>query len=295
VRVLKFALYALLLLMMAACASGHVFDSIDVSSKARGMGGAWTASCDDATAVSYNPALLLEVSRMSVAFTYFQPNQQSFESLAYAAFSFPVWRKQRMAVSLRHFGVDYQGQDLESESTLTFSHAFPVLKDIHSRFYVGYGINVYMLEFGRTENFDLGNENSLGLDLGLVGILRERTRLGLYIRNVNEPSVGKYREEPIPRWVSVGVSYQPYYGVITELDLRSQRGENVEVLMGMQFAVTDMLDLRFGFQTEPNTLAGGFTLKIKSFEVDYAYSSHSALPGTHHVSLRAFLGREIGR
>jgi hypothetical protein len=78
--------------------------------------------------------------------------------------------------------------------------------------------------------------------------------------------------------------------VVTELDVRTMRGENVEILVGMQFAVIEMLDVRVGFQTEPNTLTGGFTVKVRSFEVDYAYSSHSALPGTHHVALRGFLG-----
>jgi hypothetical protein len=290
VRVLRFILCPVLLFMMYAGASAYVFDSIDVSSKARGMGGAWSASGDDATALAYNPALLMEVKRMSVAVTYLQPNQQNFESLAYAAFSFPSWRKQTMAVAVRSFGVEYQGRDLENETTLTFSHAFPVLEDIHSRLYIGYCLNAYMLEFGATQTMDLGSETSFGLDIGVLGVLRERTRLGLYLRNVNEPSVGRYRSEPIPQWITAAVSYQPYYGVLTELDIRSMRGEDAEILVGMQFAVTEMLNLRVGFQTEPNTLAGGFTLKIRSFEVDYAYSSHSALPGTHHVALRGFLG-----
>lgn len=291
-RVMKFLLSPLLLLMMLTGASAYVFDSIDVSSKARGMGGAWAAGGDDATAVAYNPALLMEVERLSVAVSYLQPNQQAFESLAYAAFSFQSWRKQRMAVAVRHFGVEYMGSDLESETTLTFSHAFPVLKDIHSRLYIGYCLNAYMLEFGATQTLDLGSETTFGLDVGVLGVLRERTRLGLFLRNVNEPSVGKYRSEPIPQWITAAVSYQPYYGVVTELDVRTMRGESVEILMGMQFAVTEMLDLRVGFQTEPNTLAGGFTLKIRSFAVDYAYSSHSALPGTHHVALRGFRGGE---
>lgn len=291
-RVMKFLLSPLLLLMMLTGASAYVFDSIDVSSKARGMGGAWAAGGGDATAVAYNPALLMEVERLSIAVSYLQPNQQAFESLAYAAFSFQSWRKQRMAVAVRHFGVEYMGSDLESETTLTFSHAFPVLKDIHSRLYIGYCLNAYMLEFGATQTLDLGSETTFGLDVGVLGVLRERTRLGLFLRNVNEPSVGKYRSEPIPQWITAAVSYQPYYGVVTELDVRTMRGESVEILMGMQFAVTEMLDLRVGFQTEPNTLAGGFTLKIRSFAVDYAYSSHSALPGTHHVALRGFRGGE---
>ena len=290
-RVLKLLLCPVLLLMMLTGASAYVFDSIDVSSKARGMGGAWGAGADDATAVAYNPALLMEVDRMSVAVTYLEPNQQSFESLAYAAFSFPSWRNQRMAVAMRHFGVDYQGKDLESETTLTFSHAFTLLKDIHSQLYVGYCLNAYMLEFGATQTLDLGSESTFGLDLGLLGVLRDRTRLGLFLRNVNEPSVGRYHSEPIPQWITAAVSYQPYYGVVTELDVRTMRGAPVEILVGMQFAVTEMLDLRFGFQTEPNTLSGGFTIKISSFALDYAYSSHSALPGTHHVALRGLLGR----
>jgi hypothetical protein len=75
--------------------------------------------------------------------------------------------------------------------------------------------------------------------------------------------------------------------VITELDIRSMRGEDIEIHMGMQFNVTEFLDMRFGFQTEPNSLTGGFTIGVEPFDLDYSYSSHTVLPGTHHVSLRA--------
>jgi hypothetical protein len=75
---------------------------------------------------------------------------------------------------------------------------------------------------------------------------------------------------------------------LTELDLRGVRGEDIEVHMGMQFALTQFLDMRFGFATGPNSLSGGFTVKMKPVELDYSYSSHSVLPGTHHVSVRGF-------
>ena len=64
-RVLKFLLCPLLLFMMLTGASAYVFDSIDVSSKARGMGGAWAASGDDATAVAYNPAVKFVMEEIS--------------------------------------------------------------------------------------------------------------------------------------------------------------------------------------------------------------------------------------
>jgi hypothetical protein len=279
----------LLVLVTACCAFCYVFDSVDVSSKARGMGGAFVATADDATALFYNPACLAEAGSANIYATYFSPNSQDFDALAFLAFGFPVRKTQGIAVSYRKFGVEYKGEDLLSESTLSFGHGIQLLKDIHSSLTVGYAFNIYTLNLGRTETLDLGRETTYGLDIGFLGVLRERTRLGLFIKNVNEPKLGKDMREPLPQWISAGLAYNPYYGVITELDIRAMRGHDVEFHVGMQFLVTDFLGLRFGFETEPNSLTGGFTVKLKPFGVDYAYSSHSVLPGTHHISVRAVL------
>jgi hypothetical protein len=293
VRVNRLWLWLMMICLSAGLANAYVFDALDVSSKARGMGGAWTAGADDATAVCYNPACLAGLADANVTASYLKPNSQDFESLTFLALGTPLRFSQGVAIGYRKFGVEYGGQSLLDESTLSFAHGLTLMQDIHSSLALGYCINVYRLEFGRTENVDLGSETTFGVDLGFLGTLRERTRIGFLLKNVNEPSIGKHVEEPLPQWISAGVSYSPYYGVITELDLRGLRGEDVEVHMGMQFAVTQFLNMRFGFQTGPNSLTGGFTAKLKPVEIDYSYSSHSVLPGTHHVSVRGwYVGKQ---
>jgi hypothetical protein len=277
-----------MLCLAEGAAHAYVFDAVDVSSKARGMGGAWVAGADDATAIFYNPAALLVSGRANLSASYFRPNSQDFESLALLAVATPIGQSQGIAVSYRKFGVEYDGANLLDESTLSFAHALMLMKDIHSSIGFGWCLNAYVLEFGRTENFDLGRETAYGLDLGFMGTLRDRARIGFMLKNINEPSIGKVIKEPLPQWITAGVSYSPYYGVLTELDLRALRGEDVEAHMGMQFALTQFLDMRFGFQTGPNSLTGGFTAKVNFVEIDYSYSTHSVLPGTHHVSVRGF-------
>jgi hypothetical protein len=287
VRVMRFVVWVALVFWIAGTAHAHVFDSIDVSSKARAMGGAWVAGADDATAIFYNPACLLEAESHNLYGTFFQPNSQSFEMLGFFAYSMPVGETQRAAVSFRSFGVEYENVDLLDEYTFSLAYAVSLLKDLHSRLYLGGTANVYSLSFGSTGTVDLGQEWTYGIDVGLVGVLRDRTRIGFMVKNVNEPSVGAANREPLPQWISAGISYKPYYGVVTELDVRSLRGQDTEVHMGMQFAVTDFLDMRFGFQTEPNSLTGGFTFGVNRWNLDYAYSSHTVLPGTHHLAVRA--------
>ena len=286
-RVKWLSLWLIVLGMVAGSADAYIFDALDVSSKARGMGGAWVAGADDATAIFYNPAALLASSQANLAASYFRPNSQDFESLTSLALAGP-FRGQAFAASYRRFGVEYGGKDLLGEATWSFAHAFTLLKDIHSSLAFGYCLNLYDLDFGKTENFDLGRETTAGLDLGFMGTLRDRTRIGFLMKNVNEPSVGKVNEEPLPQWITAGVAYSPYYGVLTELDLRGLRGEDVEVHMGMQFTLAPFMEMRFGYQTGPNSLTGGFTVKARPVEIDYSYSTHSVLPGTHHVSVRGF-------
>jgi hypothetical protein len=275
------------LVLLAGVSVAYVFDSMDVSSKARGMGGAWVASVNDATAMFYNPGALARASSPDVYASYLRPNSQSFESLTFLALSIPVGQNHSIGLSYRDFGVQYRGKDLLGESTLSGAYALCVMKDIHSELYLGAGLNLYSLEFGTTGTMDLGKESTVGVDLGFLGILRQRTRLGFLMKNINEPSMGKGTREPLPQWITAGIAYEPYYGVVTELDVRSLRGEKAEIHIGMQFAVTEFMGLRFGFQTHPNSLTGGVTAGIVPVEIDYSYSSHSVLPGTHHVAVGA--------
>lgn len=286
-RVMRMLIWPALVFLILGTSQAYVFDSMDVSSKARGMGGAWVAAADDACAMFYNPACMLDADSRNLCVTFLQPNSQSFETLGFFAYSMPLGEKQSFGVSWRGFGVEYGGVNLMDEQTISVGYAISLMKDLHSSLYIGGTANVYSLRFASAGTIDLGSERTWGFDLGLLGNLRDRTRVGFFLKNINEPSLGKINREPLPQWLTAGVSYQPYYGVVTELDVRSVRGEDVEIHMGMQFAVTDFLDMRFGFQTEPNSLTGGFTVGIKRANLDYAYSSHAVLPGTHHVALRA--------
>jgi hypothetical protein len=281
------AFWLAFLVLLAGGSVAYVFDSIDVSSKARGMGGAWTASADDATAIFYNPSALVLVASPDAYASYFRPNSQDFESLTFLAFSIPVRSGHAIGLSYRDFGVEYKDKELLGESTLSFGYALCLMEDIHSELYLGANLNLYSLEFGSTGTMDLGEETTIGVDLGFLGILRQRTRLGFLMKNINEPSLGKGTKEPLPQWISAGVAYEPYYGVVTGLDVRSLRGEKTEIHMGMQFAVTEFMGLRFGFQTNPNSLTGGITAGVDPVRIDYSYSSHSVLPGTHHVAIGA--------
>jgi hypothetical protein len=280
-------LWLAFLVLLAGGSTAYVFDSIDVSSKARGMGGAWTASADDATAIFYNPSALAMVDSPDLYASYLKPNSQDFESLTFLALSIPVRSGHVIGLSYRDFGVEYKDLELLGESTLSLGYGLCLMRDIHSELYLGANLNLYSLEFGSTGTMSLGDETNLGLDLGFLGILRQRTRLGFFMKNVNEPAMGEGTREPLPQWISAGVAYEPYYGVVTGLDVRSLRGEKTEIHMGMQFAVTEFMGLRFGFQTNPNSLTGGLTAGVDPFRIDYSYSSHSVLPGTHHVAVGA--------
>lgn len=282
----KTVLVCVISMLLASASSAYVFDTPDVSSKARGMGGAWVASGDDASAIFYNPACLVEVKSRNLYASMFRPNGQEFANLSYIAYSMPLPGSQRLGVGFRWFAVEYQEVKLLTESTLSFAYALQLLSDIHSSLYMGGVANIYSLDLGPTSDLDLGSQSTVGIDLGVMGVLRDRTRIGLFFKNINEPTMGDTRREPLPQWLVAGVSYRPYFGVVTELDIRSVRGEQAEVHMGMEFEATDFLKMRFGFQTEPHSMTGGFSIGSRGFALDYSYSSHTVLPGTHHFGLR---------
>ena len=140
-RAKRLLLWLAVLFLWTGGAQAYVFDAVDVSSKARGMGGAWVAGADDASAIFYNPAALVVSGQGSLSASYLKPNSQDFESLTFLAVAAPV-KGQGVAISYRRFGVEYRDTTLLTESTLSAAHGLVLMKDIHSSLAFGYCLNL---------------------------------------------------------------------------------------------------------------------------------------------------------
>jgi hypothetical protein len=89
----------------------------------------------------------------------------------------------------------------------------------------------------------------------------------------------------LPQWFSAGVAYSPYGGVQTVLEMQKQEDEDLRTCFGLEFGITDYLTLRGGIQNQPDRLSAGFGTHWQSIRIDYSYTSHETLPGSHNFGL----------
>jgi len=288
-------LFLVLVFVLSAWPAEAAFENLNVSPRSRAMGDAGVAVADDAYAPYLNPAILAELSRNGIVTSYVRPYGLNFNDLIYVGGAFPINEKVgTIGFGLRHYGVSYEGVDLETESTITLSHGIRLYSDLHSTVLFGYALNGYGLEFGptvgsngdgSTGGFDPGNDWAFGLDLALFATLHERTRLGLLIKNINVPHIGIDNEE-IPQRINGGIAYKPYIGVIVTFEIESQLGQDMMLHGGLEAAIVDSFLLRFGVQSLPNKFMAGFRYAISNFALDYGFSTGGGtLDSSHQFGL----------
>jgi opacity protein-like surface antigen len=270
-------LACILVVSISAFAS---FNDYEPSVRARGMAGAYYTSSDEADAAFYNPAgLSLATNGLMVSHSYLFGNE--FQELSTASMAMKLPRNYGMvSFGLEAMNVSYRDVNLTSEKTYSLSHGFTLLKDVHSSVHVGYSMNLYHLSF---EGY--GEQPAFGMNMGALAILHQRTRLGFAVTNLNKPKVGEENDLALPQKMAMGVSYIPYNGVITAVELKKTVDGETEVHAGSEVKVVEMLTLRCGARSEPASYSFGARFSMFEVMVDYAYNTHAVLGGTHHFGL----------
>jgi len=239
-------------LVLGALPARAAFENIMVSPRGRAMGETGVAVPDALFAANLNPAGLSEtpVATGTAGGSYVQPFGLDFNSLIYlGAAQHLSGRLGGLGFGLRQFKVEYQDVDLLKETTFTVAHGLYLYRDLHSSVALGYGLNVYRLEFGETIGGLIpGDATAVGVDLGLLAVLHDRTRVGVLVHNLNAPKIG-YDEEEIPQRLNMGASYRPYSGVTTTLEAQVMQGEPTQWRAGLELTVYDAFHLRAGAVT----------------------------------------------
>ena len=265
--------------------NSNVFVNYQPSARARGMSGAFIASCNDPNAIFYNPGALASAEQ-GISLGYAQLFNNSFQILMSGALAYRLPRIGTISLGMQAMDVEFEGYKLQQEGTYSIAHSFLLIGDVHSKLYVGYGVNLYFLKFGETVGgIDPGNQTTYGVNLGALATLHQRTHIAFAVKNLNNPSMGSDQTFDLPQHLALGIAYEPYDGVITEIDLSQKLGEETKIQAGIEFEVIDNFWLRTGASTYPNSISGGFGILLRGIKVDYGFSSHPVLPLTHQFSL----------
>jgi hypothetical protein len=287
------SLLALFVTLSTGGPAGAVFDDYVPSPRTRAMGGGCAALADDGCAIFENPAGLGQQIDYQLFTSYYRPYGLDFLEYMAGSVTAPLPKFGVIGLGFQKFGVTYEGEDLEGEKTFSLSHGLTVMEDVHSSLALGYAFNLYSLELGTSvEEQPLGSDQTLGVDVGILAILRNRTRMGAVMHNLNRPRMGAGYREDLPRYMTFGIAYQPYPGVVTVLDLGKKFGEETRMNGGMEAQIVPFMALRFGVQTKPDRLMGGVGLNYRGVSFDYALINHSVLPLTHQLSISYRFGRD---
>jgi hypothetical protein len=286
---------AALLVTLGAPPARALFDDLPLSPRARALGNATVATTNDAWAFYYNPAMLPTLTMPQAGLATVRPNGLDFNRLTGVAIATPLRGKRGgVAFGWRRYGVEHNDVDLATENTLTVSHGIRLFGDASTALSFGWGLNFYNADFSKsiglagdgTDGVDPGDAWAFGFDLGALANIYERTRVGFFTRNLNNPTMGDDNEE-LRRQVSLGLAYDPYPGVTTAVDVRNALGdEEFRVCAGIEMEIAPPLRLRFGLETQPAKVAGGFAVKLPWVTIDYGFSTGGGvLDASHHFGL----------
>ncbi|HNW25117.1 MAG TPA: hypothetical protein PKI37_06570, partial [Candidatus Cloacimonas sp.] len=158
-----------------------VFDDYQPSAIARGMGGAYTSVAKDVNAIFYNPAGLTNTS-FSAKLGFSQLYNQDFSELKTVAVGYNLPKNLgTIALGTRVMDVDFEDVNLMSEQIYSLAHGFYLLQDIHSQISFGYTGNFYRLSMDGEDD-----DTALGIDLGALAVLHNRTNLAFAVTNINK-------------------------------------------------------------------------------------------------------------
>jgi len=185
----------------------------------------------------------------------------------------------RIGFGLLSLDSEYLGVTLLSEKNYVVSHGITLLHDIHSSLDFGYSLNMYHLKID-----SFGSQSALGINVGLLATLHQRTRIGFTVYNLNNPAVGINNEHDLPQRMAMGISYEPYAEVITNFELKKSIDGNTEIHAGSEVKVLDMLTLRLGLKTNPKSFSTGLRFDMYNILIDYAVNTHT-IGLTHHFGI----------
>ncbi len=273
----------------AEVSSGLEFLNIPVGTRASGMGGAFIAVADDASAAYWNPAGLTRVEPQ-VLFSHNSYIVDMKQEYLAAATNFGRWS---VAGSFNIFDVgtiekrDETGELVGSgefrpyDLSAGFSVATEVLDDL------SLGATVK----GVMSDIDVQTASGVLFDVGAIWEgLADGLTLGMAVRNLG-PSL-TFIEEPFDPPLSMrgGLAYrlgtqgENGSSFVLSMDIERMRGGDVETFVGGEWYYGQYLCGRLGARPNSDTqkYGVGFGARYREFVIDYAYLPFRSDLGNSH-------------
>lgn len=272
---------------------------IGVGAGAAGMGGAYSAISQGASAVYWNPAGLVGMERAEVSFSHYSWYQDI--NLEHGAIAFPLGERLTVAASVTF--LDYgmiEGYDLNGMPTGEIT-----AYDWSGGLSVGFGLTD-QLSVGATGKFvnqKMANISAATV-AGDLGITYRADRFAAALVLTNNGKSMKFDEynEKLPAAARLAVAISPFSPLFTtSVEVEKRIEGDLVVRQGTQLGFAERYFLRAGFSYFPSDdlrpFGSGFSmgagLRLSRATMDYAYSTRDSYAGEdlHRFSLTLALGK----
>lgn len=259
--------------------------------RANGMGEAFTAAADDATAIYWNPAGLARLPWQEVSFTH----ALMFDDIRYewASYARPT------AIGTFAAGVQYLSygdittRDAFGTGTGSISPGDLCATLAYARNVLGLGAGV---SFKYISSKIQHNASAAAVDAGAQYALSPEIDLGAALQNAGSGLKYGGKSDPLPLMVKAGAAYHPLENLALAADVVMPSDNGVYFAGGTEYTrklgAGITAAVRGGYNTISKDLDGsgfalGLGLKYKSLDIDYAYTPLGSLGDTSRFSIGA--------
>lgn len=288
------------------------FMSIDVSARAQAMGGAFSALANDVYATFYNPAGLVQIQSMQLAFTHTQQFLASV-NYDYIGFTKPISENKAFGLSLIRLGVD---NIKDSRSAAIFDDN-GILQSIDQSRVEKFNSADYVFFFSLSQRFrsnlllgfnvklirrDLADHsaNGLGFDIGALYLVSDRFRVSAMIRNPWATLIAwdTGEKELVQPQIRLGTTYRiplpaldsyliPNFDFVIDTQNAPNLAENslgpglISGAVGGELVFKNRLFIRGGYD-DLQRVNLGLGLQIPHLNLDYSFTSYDQELGNAH-------------
>ncbi|MFB0564041.1 MAG: PorV/PorQ family protein [Candidatus Lokiarchaeia archaeon] len=275
--------------------SGAVFLKIDMGARAASMGGAFCAVADDVSAIYWNPAGLVQLERKEITAMHNEWIQGiRRESIVYAH---PIKELLTLGVGITYLYTsglikrDIYGNELGETfgaygGVTTFSGSKMLCEN------VSIGVNLKIIQ----EGIEARKATAFALDIGVLYKL-SKLRLGAVIQNLGTKVKFEEKSFALPLDLKAGLAYKALEHLILATDIDLPLDNEINLRVGAEYQLADLLSLRLGFKTSQakNTgvgISGGLGFRFKDYQLDYGFLPFGDLGNTHRISFSARFGKK---
>lgn len=138
----------------------------------------------------------------------------------------------------------------------------------------------------------IGSKNNLIFEFGGIADITQKLSFGAHVYNLNQGKLkAEYGNERLPVTMKAGLSYHPIEKIFINVETEKNINFAPTIKTGLEYQVVKYVALRTGISAKPFQNSFGIGFSPKAFSFDYAFSTHSQLGFSHHISLAYKLKR----